>query len=315
MFRGLGALICLSGIAQICSPVISWIVSFPLGWVHANRALSSVTTAITALVLAQASTAWTHIVISKPRHKFWFRRLPPTFLSTIKALWIPLLVQVVLEIFIDWVPSLWSAKGSRSSQSQPHRQNGKLLLTDGPPVSIGLFRLLWALLIYFAETFANPALKVFLYAPVSATLTRMQASCLPDDDDPIVSMDRSFSGRPNHGILRQSEPLDLKRACQTMDKPTLVRIFKLHIKLHLINQILGFLLMALVTVEIATLVGWDAFRVFVKLILQVPVVRQDVEGIYGSARDILNSLIANTTIVYPLVSNGTALNTTRLTIG
>lgn len=39
---------------------------------------------VTTLLFAQLITGWTHIIISKPRHMFWFRRVPSGYITIFK---------------------------------------------------------------------------------------------------------------------------------------------------------------------------------------------------------------------------------------
>lgn len=126
----------------------------------------------------------------------------------------------------------------------------------------------------------------------------MQASLLPDEDDPIVPIDRSFVGGPSSGILHQTEALEFKRACSTIDKPRYVRLVKLDIKLRLVKQVIGWLFAALIVAEMVALVGWSASPVFLKIALGVPIAQEEVDDTVGIARDILSRLIGNAHI-YP----------------
>ncbi|GAB7354235.1 hypothetical protein MBLNU459_g4774t2 [Dothideomycetes sp. NU459] len=197
----------------------------------------------------------------------------------------------LLHTFVDWVPTLWSAIIKLPRTQGPTKQADKIQLTDGPVVSIGLFYLAWALLKVFLSTLITPALQVIFHTPLSAAYRRMHASLLPDDDDPIISIDRSFTGRPSSGILHRAEPLDFKRACQTIDKPTYIRLVKLNFKIYLIKQILVALYWASVSAFVACLIGRGASLVVLKLLLGVPIVQQDFQGIQGTGKDVLSGFI------------------------
>ncbi|GAB7354234.1 hypothetical protein MBLNU459_g4774t1 [Dothideomycetes sp. NU459] len=291
IFRGIGTFFISTCFFHVVVEIATVILASPLKWLHLSRALPLVVRVIAALPNEQIDTAWTHMVISKPRHKFWFRRLPLSLVSIIRMMWVPVVLGCLLHTFVDWVPTLWSAIIKLPRTQGPTKQADKIQLTDGPVVSIGLFYLAWALLKVFLSTLITPALQVIFHTPLSAAYRRMHASLLPDDDDPIISIDRSFTGRPSSGILHRAEPLDFKRACQTIDKPTYIRLVKLNFKIYLIKQILVALYWASVSAFVACLIGRGASLVVLKLLLGVPIVQQDFQGIQGTGKDVLSGFI------------------------
>lgn len=291
--RGIGTQWMLQFLSTLVNLAIGYVL--PTKLIHAPRILSILGTVLTALLLAQADTAWLHITISKPRLKFWFRRLPLTFLTMIKILWIPTITLVLAQEFVDWAPSMLLS--SKSAQGGPGQgQRGMIHVTDGPVVRIGMFKFLWSLLASQLRSLVRPILKTIIAMPIEAVYRRMQASVLPDEDDPIVPIDRSFSGSPNSGILYQQKPLDFLSACRSIDRPTIVRLALLYVKFHLIKKLLGWMVKGLFVTEALIHFGASSMWVVLKGALDVPIVQQDMEGLSPNAREYLSGLIVNTTV-------------------
>ncbi|KAF1355370.1 hypothetical protein BDV97DRAFT_345399 [Delphinella strobiligena] len=291
--RGIGTQWTLQFFYMLVYLAINFVL--PTKLIKAPRVFSILSTVLTTLLFAQADTAWLHITISKPRLKFWFRRLPLTFLTMIKILWIPTIALILAQEFVNWAPSMLPS--SKRPQGVPGQgQRGMILVTDGPVVSIGLFKFLWSLLASVLLSLVRPILKTIIAMPIEAVYRRMQASVLPDEDDPIVPIDRSFSGNSNSGILYQQKPFDFLSACRSIDRPTIVRLAVLYIKFHLIKEILGWVVKGLFITEAFIHFGASPMWVVLKGALDVPIVQQDMEGLSRNARDILSGLIANTTV-------------------
>lgn len=287
IFRGIGLDLIKVTMYSILVPIFEWVLKAPGEWLHASRFLPQISLTIAFILFQQIDMAWTHIIISKPQHKFWFRRLPLTFFSSVNYLWIPCLAMSVVYDFAAWVPSLWAAELSAKTDLA----NGdKIQLYHGPAIPISFSYAFWPLTRILLGSFVAPVLRAVLATPVEAAVRRMQASLLPDDDDPIVSMDRSFNGRPTSGILARTEPLDFKRACRSIDRPTYIRLAKLNLKVRLLKNAVMLVFLAIVGLELAALVGFSTSHIFLKMALGVPIKLKEVEGIHGLPRDILNKI-------------------------
>lgn len=291
--RGIGTHWMLRSLSMLVYLAIGCVL--PTKLINAPCFFSILGNMLTALLFAQADTAWLHITISKPRLKFWFRRLPLTFLTMIKILWIPTIALVLAQELVDWAPSMLSS--SKRPQTAPGQDpRGMIHVTDGPIVRIGMFKLLWSLLVSQLRSLVRPILKTIIAMPIEAVYRRMQASVLPDEDDPIVPVDRSFSSSPNSGILYQQKPLDFLSACRSIDRPTIVRLALLYIRFHLFKEILGWVVKGLFITEALIHFGANPMWVVLKGALDVPIVQQDMEGFSPNAREYLSGLIVNTTV-------------------
>lgn len=285
IFRGIGPSLIATTIISILVPIFTLALRTPVESLHASQYLPQISLATAIMLIPQIDAAWIHILISKPRQKFWFRRLPLTFFSILKYLWIPIIAMCIVYDFADWVPTLWETQ----LVDEAHLgAKGKIQLHHGPAIPITFSHVFWPLSKILLTSFVAPILKAVLATPVEAVVRRMQASLLPDEDEPIVSMDRSFNGGPSSGILARSEPLDLKSACRSINKPTYLRLVKLNLKVRLLRNVVALVFMAVVGLELAALVGFDASKIFLKMALGVQIKQREVEAIQGTARNILN---------------------------
>lgn len=285
----------------LVAPCVDLGLHYPTKWLGVGRFHLDITGAVVALLFAQANTAWVHIVISKPKHRFWFRRLPLTFLVVIQSLWIPILARFCMGELIDCVPSLFSLTKTATPQHHQPSQPGKpnvIQLADGPIVSIPILSLLWLFVRFALRSLVTPLLTTIFATPIDVIYRRMQASSLPDYDDPIIPFDRSFTNSPQNSILHQQQtqtPINLLRAIRSLDKSTVIRLGKITLKFHLVVELLTYLFWSLIFLEITALVGIGPIWVCTKAFLDVPVVQQDLNAVSVDARGILEHLFANAT--------------------
>ena len=192
------------------------------------RLPSAISSLIVKFTLVQWGAAWTHIVISKPRHKFCFRRLPLTHFTLLNLLLILLVSGVLLEEFVSWLePKL-----------DPRNLKGRFNAQPSSSASgIELFHVLWKLLLSMLQVVVPFSLRLLSTVPLDIVQTRVEASFLPWIDEPNVPIDRSFGNgsdsnsvqnhKPNHANhrLAQHRPANLFAASealrQVLDDPTL----------------------------------------------------------------------------------------------
>ena len=76
-----------------------------------------------------------------------------------------------------------------------------------------------------------------IFVPAAVTLTRMQASTLPDEDEPIVPFDRTFGGKVQPRILGGTGAVSMLEAWKTFDWNARVRLLKLYAKIMAIQTV------------------------------------------------------------------------------
>ncbi|GAB7365781.1 hypothetical protein MBLNU230_g7116t1 [Neophaeotheca triangularis] len=129
-------------------------------------------TLLPILLLTHWSTAQTHIILSAPSYRVWYRRLPP-FLPTLLATWRPLVLHFFASYLTFNVPRLLHEYFALASPA-------KLNALDP------------AMAAHAAIWLCAQSSRLLLLVPAGIILTRVQASLLPEDEDAIVPLDRSF---------------------------------------------------------------------------------------------------------------------------
>jgi hypothetical protein len=87
--------------------------------------------------------------------------------------------------------------------------------------------------------------------PAKGIFTRVAASMLPDEDDPIVPFDPHFGGKMKSGIVGGSGKLGLRDAWTTFDRPARTRFVKVILEALAIEVVLGVVGILLIMGEVA----------------------------------------------------------------
>ncbi|KAK3388023.1 hypothetical protein B0H63DRAFT_471356 [Podospora didyma] len=103
---------------------------------------------------------------------------------------------------------------------------------------------------------------VFVLMPALIARTRLEASLLPEEDDTLVPLDRTFSGKMadvrEEQLTRKQfvgRFLSLKGAWATFDKKTLRRSVWLSVKYHFISTVVGMMMIVFVCLEVGLMVA------------------------------------------------------------
>lgn len=137
-----------------------------------GRLGSSLGTFIATLLLTSLEVAWIHIVISKPSNKSLWSRIPPFRKTYVKFALAATIRSVAAQLVISIMSSLMPA--NRIGQSPDRATFFKLLF--------GIFGVVALFLV----------LQVLITMPTQVIFIRMAASTLPEDDEPIIPLDRTF---------------------------------------------------------------------------------------------------------------------------
>lgn len=170
----------------------------------------------TGVLLSRLSLAWTHIVISEPSLRPWYRRLP-----SMKA-WRTILIPSAINEFVTQcaflVPALcFIALGFHKSEK----------VREATPTGT-IFKVLFLILTILAVT-------VGLIMPAKVAYVRIQASMLPEEDEAIVPFDRTFRGKVEPAILGGTGRLSWMDAWSSIDRPAMRRIVTMLAKMLLID--------------------------------------------------------------------------------
>ncbi|EON69414.1 hypothetical protein W97_08674 [Coniosporium apollinis CBS 100218] len=172
------------------------------------------------MILARHHMAWTHAMISTPSSKPYLSRVLPR--STWKAVAFP-----AAACFIVTDLALFVAAGFTHiiffQVDIPNVERG-----SGTDIAI------WAIKIIAAITVGVCAV-LFVAIPAHVTLTRIEASLLPEEEDTIVPFDRSFGGRVVPAVIGGTGAIGFLEAWKTFNWEARRRVVKLYIKIFFVT--------------------------------------------------------------------------------
>ncbi|RMZ74745.1 hypothetical protein DV737_g5782, partial [Chaetothyriales sp. CBS 132003] len=218
------------------------IVTSMLAPIFAYNRISVGLSAIVAQVAAATiHMTWIHIVISDPSPKRWYQRIPsirtwPKMAPAV-ALW-ALATQIVAVLPVLVCGSFGSLKHMKDPEYDPDRRD---LYAIGAQ---GLFGMLLVLLLY-----------ILIQIPATVTMVRVAASMLPDEDETIVSFDRTFGGKTTPTIIGGSGKIGLVEAWRSFTWASRVRLLKLVAKVALIVLSVWIAMLLTLTIEAHVLLG------------------------------------------------------------
>lgn len=167
-WRGLACAICIAFVYQIVFHAVGNLLMTFLPFI-----LSSLLAGVfSSILLARWAMAWTHIVISDPSSRAWYRRIPS--FATWRKIWAPTAISAFAQQLAFIVPAMvWFAMGLHDPET----------LRNGSAMGAA-----WKILTVFII-----AISVFILIviPAQVSLTRCQASLLPEEYESIVPFDRS----------------------------------------------------------------------------------------------------------------------------
>jgi hypothetical protein len=220
--------------------LVQWITNMLIFIPFVPRGVAGV---IGAVILAQFPLAWTQIVISEPSPKTWFRRLPSA--KVWRKVAIPTAVLAVAEQITALVPlklaliaGLLNKDAKALAQLSPHDQT--IMSLKG-----------------FGIMILSIVLCFLLVLPAKATLTRVQASLLPDTEETIVPFDRSFGGKVIPEIVGGNGVVSMLDAWKTFDWSSRIRLVKAYAKIYLLTFAVTFFFTICLMAEMFLIAGKD----------------------------------------------------------
>lgn len=224
-FRGLFVLWVTSFFNEILIGIFSGVL---------GRAFTPLATLLAALTTVQFSTAWLHIVISHPKNVSNWKRLP-LFKRAFDATWKPTVIFWVCYEISRWVPELLSVILD---------YQGPTLVDDGDKMPYWQTRPgdVWKSIVVLVVTVL---INLAIIIPAKIVLVRIQASLLPEDDDPIVPFDRSFQGQVDPAVVDGKGYATLAVAWSSVTPSSWRRIIILQVKIFV--TIIGALSLMLLT--------------------------------------------------------------------
>ncbi|KAI9837931.1 MAG: hypothetical protein M1838_004709 [Thelocarpon superellum] len=192
------------------------------------------------VLVAPLMMIWTHVVISKPSSKAWFRRLPSR-LAVIKVLPATTLFALAEQVALGLPERLHYRLGlnrvpldlTTMSAAEAHQAAGVVTAK--------------ALAVFAACLFSF----VMILIPAGVTLTRVQASLLPDSEETIVPIDRTFNGAVTPELVGGTGKLAILSAWRTFDWAARIRLMKLYAKILIIQLTLAIIFLTIIATETA----------------------------------------------------------------
>ncbi|GAM89795.1 hypothetical protein ANO11243_078340 [Dothideomycetidae sp. 11243] len=213
-WRGLNAYIVYSILQGIVFTLLSGVFGVIPVIGRFSMFLASV---VSTVMLVRLHMTWTHIVISEPSPLRWYRRIPRGR-SYFKALATPAAIFAVAQHLTFALPAmvhgsfgpLPTFKDEPVPQSQTQNEVLRLLATLATVLFVGI-----ALLI-----------------PAAVTLTRVEASLLPDDAETVVAFDRTLGGAAANlvGFGKINFRALYDAAWRSYDKSSRIRLIKFYAK-------------------------------------------------------------------------------------
>ena len=236
-FRGLHVAMVYCALHQILFELLT--AAFGVGMVP--QAIAAITTTV---ILCRLQMLWTHIVISTPSEQKWYRRFPSVEAG--KKIIVPTTIMAVAEQFAIYIPvALFQFFGLEYYYQHPSEFHK---YSDMQKNSV--------MLASFAVAISGLVASVLVVIPAVVTLKRVQASLLPEENESIVSFDRTFGGKVQPAVLGGSGVVSMLDAWKTFDWAARFRLLKLYLKITAI-QIATSILFILTAVAEVRLINGD----------------------------------------------------------
>ena len=244
-WRGLGLSILYNLLHFVFTNLISNLLAFGL----IGEALTYV---FVSLGLARVHMAWTHSMIANPSAKPWFRRLPAR--RDCKVLLLPTLVYAAAWQATHILPFVVALALGLVG---PGAHEARMAASECPK----------EMMVHVLKALAVPATYIFvglaILFPASVTLTRIEATLLPEDQETIVHFDKAaIVGDTNLSVRGASKALFLQ-AWRSFDRASRWRLVKLYVKMVLAQIAVLFVAAHLIVAELYVL-GPERVAVFMK---------------------------------------------------
>lgn len=200
-----------------------------------NEIEETATYFLTMLVLVTWNTAHTHVLITQPTLRIWYRRLPP-YRKTLKLVLPCIAAEILAEKITFDLPNValkYAGVYKDSSYMGPNAVGSALLCRRLA------FTAIWLL---------AQAARLGLFVPAQIVKIRVEASMLPDDEETIVPVDRTFGtaetkdDRPGYvprGILAPpGEPIGMRKAWSTCTREEMKRILIMYAKFAAVELVM-----------------------------------------------------------------------------
>ena len=238
-FRGLHVSLIYHGIHSL---IVKLLTHMTLRTVFYNPPVHILIAVGTTVALCRLQMTWTHIVISAPSTKRWWRRFPSVKAG--KNVIIPTAVYAIAVQAAVYVPNALFLPVMETFQNPSEY---------GDPATVRKVALAEMFLIGLIAV----GTIVLVVIPAEVTLKRVQASMLPEEDETIVSFDRTFAGKVKPEILGGSGAVGMLDAWRTFDRSARIRLIKLYAKICAVQLATTLMFVLVVVGELRLIMGDD----------------------------------------------------------
>ena len=197
---------------------------------------------VVSVVLARLNMTWTHIIISNPSEKRWYRRIVSG--KAARKIMVPTAVFAIAQLSL-YLPVFILSMAGNTWQRLSSNDDEKDLVQKLAVFQVALAAIAFILII------------LLVVIPADVTLKRVQASMLPEEDEAIVPFDRTFGGKVVPEILGGSGAVSMFDAWKTFDRSARVRLLKLYVKIFLVQVFTTILFIMVVFGELRVIMGDD----------------------------------------------------------
>jgi hypothetical protein len=211
-----------------------------------NPIIRSCVAVVTTIAMCRLHMTWTHIIISAPSTKRWWRRFPSVKAG--KNIIIPTAIYAVAVEAAVYIPRILFL-----TVDDQLRNPGAYGNNPNTVQKMALIELIGVFLIAVGTV-------ILVVVPAEVTLKRVQASMLPEEEDSIVPFDRTFAGKKKPEILGGSGAVGILDAWKTFDRSARIRLIKLYAKIWAIQFATTFMFIFVIIGEIRLIMGDDMFK-------------------------------------------------------
>lgn len=208
--------------------------------------LSCLSAILATVLLACVPLTWTHVVISEPSSKRWFRRIPSfkswKHIVPVTAVWATaeqLTIALPTVLFNIFGLHRWGQNpGAIGDLDEAGRRKVVMQYLTVVAVAVGT--------------------AVLILIPATVTLTRVEASLLPEEDEGIVPFDRTFGGKAIP-LASGGSKIGAVEAWRSFEWAARIRLVKVYGKVFAMQIALTVLFAGVILAELHLIMG-DEFQ-------------------------------------------------------
>ncbi len=210
---------------------------------HGGPTVPYLSAVFTAVLLARLPLTWTHVVISNPTNKWWFRRIP-----SFKR-WMQIVPATALWATAEQLTIALPTVLYRTFDLARWMQNPKGIgeIDEASRIMIVMQS--------FAVVAVAVGTAVLILIPATVTLRRVQACLLPEEDEAIIPFDRTFGGKVIPEIVGGSGKLGIIEAWRSFEWAARIRLVKVYGKMFAMQAAVTVLFAGVCLAELQLIMG------------------------------------------------------------